>query len=115
MSSFNSLNKVQLLGRLGQDVDIKYSQSSGSAIANFSLATSESYKKDDKWLEQTEWHKIIVFGSKAENCSKFLKKGSLVFLEGRLQTRTYKDKNGNEKHVTEIIANEIKFLDGKEK
>lgn len=113
MSSFSSLNKVMLLGRLGRDPEKKYSQS-GTAVCNFSVATSESVKKGTGYEEKTEWHKVIVFGNQAENVSKFVKKGSLVFIEGRIQSRSYQDKDGNEKHVTEIIANTIRFLDLKD-
>ncbi|HNZ52984.1 MAG TPA: single-stranded DNA-binding protein [bacterium] len=113
MSSFNSLNKVLLLGRLGRDPEKKYT-GSGTAVCNFSVATSESVKKGTGYEEKTEWHKIIVFGNQAENVSKFVKKGSLVFIEGRIQSRSYQDKDGNEKYVTEIVANTIRFLDIKE-
>lgn len=113
MSSFNSLNKVMLLGRLGRDPEKKYT-GSGIAVCNFSLATSESVKKGTGYEEKTEWHKIIVFGNQAENVTKFVKKGSLVFIEGRIQSRSYQDKEGNEKYVTEIIANLVRFLDAKE-
>jgi len=110
--SFNSMNKVMLLGRLGRDPEMKYSQG-GTAICNFSVATSESFKKGDDWDERTEWHRIVVFGAQAENCSKFLSKGSQVFLEGRIQTREYDDRDGNKKSITEIVANTVKFMDAK--
>lgn len=113
MSSFNSLNKVMLLGRLGRDPEKKYTNS-GIAVCNFSLATSESVKKGNSWEDKTEWHKIVVFGNQAENVSKFVKKGSLVFVEGRIQSRSYQDKDGNEKFVTEIVSNLIRFLDMKD-
>jgi len=113
MSSFNSLNKVMLLGRLGKDPEKKY-VNSGTAVVNFSVATSESFKKGDNWEEKTEWHNIVAFGNTAENASKFLKKGSLVFMEGRIQTRSYQDKDGNNKYITEIVANSVKFLDSKQ-
>ncbi len=112
MSSFNSMNKVFLLGRLGRDPEIRHSQS-GVPIVNFSLATSESVKKDGGWEEKTEWHNIVVFGNQAKNCETFLHKGSLVFIEGRLQTRSYQNRDGNEVRTTEIIGNSIKFLDAK--
>ena len=113
MSSFNSLNKVMLLGRLGRDPEKKYTNS-GVAVCNFSLATSESVKKGNSWEDKTEWHKIVVFGNQAENVSKFVKKGSLVFVEGRIQSRSYQDKDGNDKYVTEIVSNLIRFLDMKD-
>lgn len=113
MSSFNSLNKVMILGRLGRDPEKKYT-ASGIAVCNFSVATSESVKKGNAFEEKTEWHKIIVFGNQAETVSKYVKKGSLVFIEGRIQSRSYQDKEGHEKHITEIIANSVRFLDLKE-
>ncbi|HNW82684.1 MAG TPA: single-stranded DNA-binding protein [bacterium] len=113
MSSFNSLNKVMILGRLGRDPEKKYT-ASGIAVCNFSVATSESVKKGNAFEEKTEWHKIIVFGNQAETVSKYVKKGSLVFIEGRIQTRSYQDKEGHEKYVTEIIANSVRFLDLKD-
>jgi single-strand DNA-binding protein len=113
MSSFNSLNKVMLLGRLGRDPEKKYT-GTGTAVCNFSLATSESVKKGTGYEEKTEWHKVIVFGNQAENVTRFVKKGSLVFIEGRIQSRSYQDKDGNEKYVTEIVANSVRFLDVKD-
>ncbi len=113
MSSFNSMNKVMILGRLGRDPELKYAPS-GTAICSFSVATSESVKKGDSWEDKTEWHNIVVFGNTGESCSKFLKKGSLCFVEGRIQTRSYQDKDGNDRYKTEIIAGSVKFLDVKE-
>jgi single-strand DNA-binding protein len=113
MSSYSSLNKVMLLGRLGRDPEIKYA-ASGTAICNLSLATSERVKKGNDYEDKTEWHRVVVFGSQAENASKFLKKGSLVFVEGRIQSRSYQDKDGNERYMTEIISNIIRFLDLKD-
>ena len=112
MSSFNSLNKATLIGRLGRDPELKYAQS-GTAIANFSVATSESIRRGDSWEEKTEWHNIVVFSNQAEACSKYLQKGSLVYIEGRLQTRSYQDRDGNDKYRTEIVALSVKFLDPK--
>lgn len=109
----SSFNKVFLLGRLGRDPEIRYS-SNNTPICNFSLATSERVKKGDSFEEKTEWHRIVVFGNQAENASKFLKKGSQVFIDGKIQSRTYQDKDGNEKTVVEIIANSLSFLDPKD-
>jgi len=115
MSSYNSMNKVYLLGKLGKNPELKYSQNN-IAIANFSLATSENIKgQDGNYVEKTTWHNIVVFRKVAENCSKFLTKGSTVFIEGKLQNRSYSDKNGNEKYVTEVVAESVRFLDSKEK
>ena len=109
----SGLNKVMLIGRLGRDPEIRYS-SNNTPICNFSLATSERVRKGDNFEEKTEWHRIVVFGNQAENASKFLKKGSLVFVYGKIQSRTYQDKDGNERNVVEIIANSLNFLDPKE-
>ena len=109
----SGLNKVMLIGRLGRDPEIRYS-SNNTPICNFSLATSERIRKGDNFEEKTEWHRIVVFGNQAENASKFLKKGSLVFVDGKIQSRTYQDKDGNERSVFEIIANSLNFLDSKE-
>lgn len=109
----SGLNKVMLIGRLGRDPEIRYS-SNNTPICNFSIATSERVKKGDNFEEKTEWHRIVVFGNQAENASKFLKKGSLVFVDGRIQSRTYQDKDGNERTVFEIIANSLNFLDPKD-
>lgn len=109
----SGLNKVMLIGRLGRDPEIRYSANS-TPICNFSLATSERIRKGDNFEEKTEWHRIVVFGNQAENASKFLKKGSLVFVDGKIQSRTYQDKDGNERTVVEIIANSLNFLDPKD-
>jgi single-strand DNA-binding protein len=110
----SSVNKAILIGRLGKDVELK-SLPSGKPVANFSIATSESWKdkKTGEKQEKTEWHNIVVFDKLAEICGSYLKKGSLVYLEGKIQTRKYTDKNGVEKYMTEILANEMKMLGGK--
>ena len=109
----SGLNKVMLIGRLGRDPEIRYS-SNNTPICNFSLATSERVRKGETFEEKTEWHRIVVFGNQAENASKFLKKGSLVFVDGKIQSRSYQDKDGNERNVFEIIANSVNFLDLKD-
>jgi len=101
-----------LLGCLGRDPEIKFFDNGGS-VCSFSIATSESFKKNEKWEERTEWHRISVFNKTAEACSTYLKKGSSVYVEGRMQTRSYQDKDGVEKFITEIVAYEVKFLDKK--
>jgi len=112
MSSFDSLNKVILLGRLGKDPEVKYSQS-GTAVCTFSMATSESVKKGDEFEDATTWHKIVCFGKLAENCGKFIKKGSKILLEGRIQNREYTDKEEVKRYISEVVTNDIKFLDPK--
>lgn len=109
-----SLNKVMLIGRLGRDVDCKYTQS-GNAIANLSVATDESYTgQDGNRVQKTEWHKVIAYGKQAENCERYLAKGSLVYIEGKLQTRKWQDQQGQDRYVTEIVASRVQFLDRKE-
>ncbi len=109
----SGLNKVMLIGRLGRDPEIRYS-ANNTPICNFSLATSDRIRKGDTFEEKTEWHRIVIFGNQAENANKFLKKGSLVFVDGKIQSRTYQDKDGNERTVVEIIANSLNFLDPKD-
>ncbi|MCK5781937.1 MAG: single-stranded DNA-binding protein [Flavobacteriales bacterium] len=108
-----SLNKVMLIGRLGKDVQI-HKFEDGNSIANFPLATSESYleKKDGKKVEKTEWHKIVVKNKLAEICEKYLNKGNLIYVEGKLHTNKWEDK-GISKYSTEIIASKIEFLNTK--
>jgi single-strand DNA-binding protein len=109
------VNRVQLLGRLGKDPVVKHF-SENNAIAEFSLATTESYKdKEGKWVEVTDWHNIkIPFKNMAERAEKFLKKGSLVFIEGKIKTRSYDDKDGNKRYITEIVVENLRMLDKKD-
>ena len=108
------INKVILIGNLGNDPDVRYT-SGGSPIANISLATSESWrdKETGDQQERTEWHRIVFFGRLAEIVSEYLRKGSKVFVEGRLQTRKWQDRDGNDRYTTEIVANEMQMLDSK--
>ncbi len=109
-----SLNLVQLIGYLGRNVDLKYTQSN-NAIASLSLATDESYTdRDGNKVQRTEWHGVVVYGRSAENCSKFLSKGSLVYVEGSLQTRKWQDQNGADRYSVEVKAARVQFLDRKE-
>jgi single-strand DNA-binding protein len=105
------INKVILVGRLGQDPEAKHFQR-GDLYCNFSLATSKKWKdKNGQAQEKTEWHRITTFASFAESCSKYLHKGSLVYIEGEIRSRRWKDKDGNDKSMTEIIASNVRFLD----
>lgn len=105
------VNKVILIGNLGKDPEIRYTQS-GTAVGSFSLATTERQKKNDEWIDHTEWHNIVVWGKLAENAEKFLKKGSTVYIEGRLQTRKWQDKDGRDRYTTEIVCQNMQFLNG---
>ena len=105
-----SVNKVILVGNLGQDPEMRYT-ASGTAVCNLSLATKEVYQdRNGERQERTEWHRVVVWGKVGENCSKYLKKGRQVYLEGRLQTRSWEDKNGQKRYTTEINANNVQFL-----
>lgn len=109
-----SLNKVMLIGSLGRDPDIRY-MPNGDAACNLSVATSESWKdKSGEKQERTEWHRISMFGKLAEIAGQYLAKGSSVYLEGKLQTRKWTDKDGVDKYTTEIIADRMQMLGGKE-
>ena len=108
-----SINKVILIGRLGQDPELKYTPS-GAAVANFSIATSESWNdKSGQKQERTEWHRIVVWGKLAELCNQYLAKGRQVFVEGSLQTRSWDDQqSGQKRYMTEVNARNIQFLGG---
>ena len=110
----NGLNKVLILGNLGADPDIKYTQA-GSPVANLSVATSESWKDKttNEKVEKVEWHRVVVFGRLAEIAGDYLKKGSKIFVEGKLQTRDWEDSEGKKRYTTEVIAREMTMLDSK--
>lgn len=105
-----SVNKVILIGHLGRDPEIKY-MPSGDAVANFSIATTETWKdKNGEKQEKTEWHRICLFGKTAELAGEYLRKGMPVYIEGRLQTREWQDKEGAKRQTTEIVGNSMQFL-----
>ena len=107
------VNKVILIGNLGADPEVRYSQA-GTAIASFRMATTETWKKQDGSREdQTEWHRIVAFGRLGEICGEYLSKGTKVYIEGRLQTRKWDDRDGNTRYTTEIVAREMKMLSPK--
>ncbi|MEK7269755.1 MAG: single-stranded DNA-binding protein [Planctomycetota bacterium] len=107
-----SVNKAILIGRLGQDPDVRYTPG-GQAVANFSIATDESYTdKNGVKQEKTEWHRIVAWGRTGELAGQYLKKGREVYVEGRIETREWQDKDGNKRQTTEIRANNITFLSG---
>lgn len=108
-----SVNKVILVGRLGQNPEVRYTPS-GAAVANFSIATNESWvDKSGQKQDRTEWHRIVVWGKTAENCNQFLTKGRQIYVEGRLQTRQWQDKDGQTKSTTEVQAQTVQFLGDK--
>ena len=107
------VNKAIVLGHLGRDPEMRYTQD-GKAIANFSLATSESFKdKDGNKKENTEWHRVVLFGRIAEIAGEYLRKGGMAYVEGRLQTRKWTDKEGQERYTTEIIGDRLQLIGGK--
>jgi len=109
-----SVNKVILLGNLGKDPEVKFTPS-GTAVAKFSVATSYRFKdKNEQWQDQTEWHNIVAWARLAEIAGEYLKKGSKVYIEGRLQTRSWEDKQTNQKkYMTEVVANDLVLLSGR--
>lgn len=111
----SGLNKAMIIGRLGKDPEIRYT-TGGLAIANFSIATSEEWKdkESNEKKERTEWHRIVAFGKLGEICGEYLSKGKQVYIEGRIQTRSWDDKEGNRKYTTEIVASDVQFLERKD-
>jgi single-strand DNA-binding protein len=108
-----SVNKVILVGRLGRDPETRYT-GGGQAVANFSVATDETYKdKNGERQKRTEWHKIVVWGKQAEIAQQYLKKGSLIFIEGRIQSREWQDKEGQKRTSFEIVASNFRMLGGR--
>jgi len=107
------LNKALLIGRLGKDPEVRYTPD-GMMVTNFNMATDE-YRKDKNGekVQRTEWHRIVTFGKLAEICGNYLSKGKLIFVEGRIQTQSWEDKEGNKRYTTEIIASDMKMLDSK--
>jgi single-strand DNA-binding protein len=108
------VNKVILVGNLGSDPEVRYT-AGGDAVANLSVATAESWKdkQTGEKQERTEWHRVVMFRRLGEIAAEYLKKGSQVYIEGRLQTRKWQDKNGNDRYTTEIVANDMQMLGGR--
>jgi single-strand DNA-binding protein len=108
-----TVNKVILIGRLGSDPELRYTPN-GDAVANFRIATNRVWKdQEGNQQERTEWHRIVAWRKLAERCGEYLKKGSHVYIEGRLETRSWEDKSGNKRYVTEIITNRMQMLGAK--
>lgn len=109
-----SVNRVILIGNLGKDPELRYTPS-GDAVANFSMATSERYKdRSGEQQERTEWHNIVAWRNLAEICGKYLQKGKQVYIEGKIQTRSYDDRDGVKRYITEVIADQMQMLGSKE-
>lgn len=109
-----SLNKVMLIGNLGKDPEVRYT-TSGQAVATFNLATTDKYKnkQSGEWEEKTEWHRVTLWGKLAEIAGEYLAKGKTVYIEGRLQTRKWTDRDGNDRYTTEIVADRMQMLGGR--
>jgi single-strand DNA-binding protein len=107
-----SMNKVLILGNLGSDPELKVTPG-GQPVANFNVATNDVWNdKQGNRQERTEWHRIVVWGRQAEHCHQYLKKGRTVFIEGRIQSRQWEDKQGQKRTTTEIVANNVQFIGG---
>jgi single-strand DNA-binding protein len=108
------INKVIIVGNLGQDPENRF-MPSGSAVTNFTVATNEQWKDKEtgEQKKRTEWHKVAMFGKLAEIAAEYLRKGSMVYVEGKLRTRKWQDKDGNDRYTTEIIADEMQMLGGR--
>lgn len=108
----SGVNKVIIVGRLGTDPELKHTQG-GQAVARLSVATSENWTdKNGQKQERTEWHRVVVWGKLAEICGKYLSKGRQAYIEGRIQTRSWEDNQGQKRYSTEIVANTVQFLGG---
>lgn len=113
MADSNSVNKVILVGRLGQDPEVKYTQG-GAAVATLSVATDEIWKdQNGERQRRTEWHRVVAWSKLAEICGQYLSKGRLVYFEGRLQTRSWQDREGNKRYTTEVRADNMVMLGGR--
>lgn len=109
----STLNKAMIIGRLGADPEVRYTQSN-TAVANMNIATNERYKDSTgEWKERTEWHKVVAWGRTAEICQEYLRKGSQVYIEGPIQTSEWEDREGQKRYTTEIKAQLMKMLDSR--
>ena len=105
----SGINKVILIGHLGKDPEVRYLEG-GVSVVSFPLATSETFNKDGRKVEQTEWHNIVMWRSLADVAAKYLQKGKLVYIEGKLRTRSFEDKEGTKKYTTEVVAENFTML-----
>ena len=108
-----SLNRVMLMGNLGADPELRYTQSQ-APVCTMRIATTERRKgQDGQWTDYTDWHTVVAWGKTAENCSQYLQKGRQIFVEGRLQTRKWQDQTGNNRYTTEVVASNVQFIGGR--
>ena len=108
-----SMNKAIVIGRLGMDPELR-TGASGTAVATLSVATTERVKSGDDWTDQTEWHRVVCFGRTAESVAKYKQKGDWVAVEGRIQTRKWQGNDGQDRYTTEIVANAVRFIGGRQ-
>ena len=108
-----TVNKAILVGNLGADPETRTTQG-GSTVCNLRLATTSRVKRGEQWEDATEWHRVVCFGRTAENVARFCTKGKSIYVEGRIQTSKWTDKDGNDKYTTEIVADDIRFLGGRD-
>lgn len=106
------VNKATIIGNLGRDPEVRFTPG-GQAVCKFSVATTEKWTKDGEKKEETTWHNVVVWGKQAETCGQYLAKGRQVYVEGKIINRSYDDKDGNKKYITEIVARDVRFLGGK--
>jgi len=104
-----SVNKVIIVGNVGRDPELRHT-SNGNAVANLSVATSRNYKRGNEQVNETEWHRVVAWGKLAETVGEYVRKGAQVYVEGRLQTRQWEDREGNKRYTTEIVAENVQFL-----
>ena len=108
----NGVNRITLIGNLGRDPEMR-ATGGGAEVANLNLAVNGTKKENGEWVEHVEWVRIVAFGKTAENIGKYLGKGSQIYVEGRMQTRSWEDKEGNKRYTTEVVAQQVVFLSGK--
>ena len=109
-----SVNKAIIVGNLGRDPEVRYTQS-GQAVASFTVATTETWTgRESDRQERTDWHNIVVWGKQAETCGQYLSKGRQVYIEGSIRPRSYEDRDGNKRYITEIVAQRVQFLGGRD-
>jgi single-strand DNA-binding protein len=107
------VNKVIIIGNLGRDPELRYTQN-GTAVCQLNIATTRTFTRNNERVDETEWHRVVVWSKQAESCNQFLSKGRQVYIEGRLQTRSYEDKDGVKRYSTEIVAETVQFLGGRD-
>lgn len=107
------VNKAIIIGNLGKDPELRFTAGGGQAVCRFTVATTEKWKdQQGQMQERTEWHNVVVWGKQGETCNQYLSKGRQVYVEGRITNRSYDDKDGNKRYITEIIARDVRFLGG---